>query len=139
MSTTTLLTGVEPKARQGEHLLELHSKAHCSCYCSTWHEHKIQLPHIHKCHLLDYQNQLQSILLSHCHYSLRLGQGREVSYDLPALEKYILDRFIHGKPTILVDIPHVSYQEDIYTAAKFAAVRKKVSPQVKLWLEMLVL
>ncbi|CAI8027543.1 E3 ubiquitin-protein ligase rnf213-alpha [Geodia barretti] len=96
---------------------------------SAWHEHKIQLAHTHKCHLLDYQSQLTSILLSHCHYSLRLGQGREVSYDLPALEKYILDRFIHGKPTILVDIPHVSYQEDIYTAAKFAAVRKKVAPQ----------
>ena len=99
---------------------------------STWHEHKIQLGHIHKCHLLDYQSQLQSILLSHCHYSLRVGQGRQVSYDLPALEKCILDRFIHGKPTILVDIPHVSYQEDIYTAAKFAAVRKKVAPQVQI-------
>ena len=88
------------------------------------------MPHIHKFHLLDYQTQLQSILLSHCHYSLRMGRGQEVTYDLPALEKHILDRFIHGKPTILVDIPHVRYQKDIYTAAMFAAVRKKVAPQV---------
>ena len=53
-----------------------------------------------------------------------MGRGSEVSYDLAALEKHILDRFIHGKPTILVDIPQVS------TAATFEAVRKKVSPQV---------
>lgn len=95
-----------------------------------WQEHKIQLPHIHKCHLLDYQSQLQSILLSHCHYSLHVGSGHEVTYDLPALEKHILDRFIHGKPTILVDIPHVSYRKDVYTAATFAVVRKKVAKQV---------
>lgn len=59
-----------------------------------------------------------------------MGRGSEVSYDLAALEKHILDRFIHGKPTILVDIPQVSYQKDVYTAATFEAVRKKVSPQV---------
>jgi hypothetical protein len=99
---------------------------------TTWREHEVQLLHIHKCHLLDYQSQLQSILLSHCHYSLCVGHGQEVSYDLPALEKHILNRFIHGKPTILVDIPHVSYKSDVYTVATFAAVRKKVAPQVGL-------
>ena len=90
----------------------------------------MQLPHIHACHLLDYQSQLQSILLSHCHYSLHVGHGHEVSYDVPALEKHILDRFIHGKPRILVDIPQVNYQKDVYTAATFSAVRKKVAKQV---------
>jgi hypothetical protein len=99
---------------------------------STWRDHTIQLPHIHTCHLLDYSSQLQSILLSHCHYSLHVGHGHEVSYDLPALQKHILDRFIHGKPRILVDIPQVSYQKDVYTAATFAAVRKKVAKQISL-------
>lgn len=59
-----------------------------------------------------------------------MGHGHEVSYDLPALQKHILDRFIHGKPRILVDIPQVSYRKDVYTAATFAAVRKKVTQQV---------
>ena len=132
MFTTTSLTGVEPRAKQGE-CFHLPQKHNLYFYCSSWREHKIQLAHIHKCHLLDYQSQLQSILLSHCHYSLRMGESREVSYDLPALEKYVLDRFIHGKPTILVDIPRVSYQEDIHSASALAAVRKNVAPQVKLF------
>ena len=48
----------------------------------------------------------------------------------PALEKHLLDRFIHGKPFILSDIPQVVYRKDVYTAVTFAAVRKKVEPQV---------
>ena len=59
-----------------------------------------------------------------------MGKGQDVSYDLPALEKHLLDRFIHGKPFILSDIPQVVYRKDVYTAVTFAAVRKKVDPQV---------
>ena len=102
----------------------------CVCAHSWSQEYKIQLPHIHACHLLDYHSQLQSIILSHCHYSLRVGKGHEVSYDLAALEKHILDRFIHGKPTILIHIPHVSYQKDVYTETTFEDIRKKLAPQV---------
>ena len=53
-----------------------------------------------------------------------------MTYDLPLLEKHILDQFILGKPTILVDIPQVVYRKDVYTAATFAAIREKVSKQV---------
>ena len=95
-----------------------------------WQEYKIELPDVHTCHLLDYQRYLQSILLSHCHYSLEVGSEHNVAYDLAALENDILNRFIHGKPKILVDIPHVSYQKDVYTAATFSAVRKKIAKQV---------
>ena len=62
-----------------------------------------------------------------------MGKGQDVSYDWPALEKDILGRFIHGKPLIQSDIPQVVYRKDIYTAATFAAVRKKVEPQVSYW------
>ena len=82
------------------------------------------------CHLLTYEQQLPSLVLSHCHYSLAVGRGQDISYDLPALEKQLLDRFIHGKPLILSDIPQVAYRKDIYTAATFAgiaAVRKNVT------------
>lgn len=61
-----------------------------------------------------------------------MGKGQEVSYDLPALEKHLLDQFIHGKPLILLDIPQVAYRKDVYTTAIFASVRKKVDPQVSI-------
>jgi len=53
-----------------------------------------------------------------------------VKYDYQALEKHIMDKFIHGKPSILSDIPEVEYRRDIYTIKTFDAIRKKVKPQV---------
>ena len=97
-----------------------------------WREHKVPITHIHRCHLVDYEHQLLSIVLSHCNYSLTFGKGQSIKYDHAALQKHILDRFIHGKPRILSDIPHVVYRKDIYTTVTFAAVRKKVKNQVSI-------
>ena len=72
-----------------------------------------------------------SIVLSHCHYSLVMGKAHEVSFDFPALEKHILNRFVIGKPLIILSIPCVTYRKDVYTADTFAAIRKKVAPQVR--------
>ena len=94
-----------------------------------WREHKVPITHIHRCHLVDYEHQLLSIVLSHYNYSLTFGKGQSIKYDHAALQKHILDRFIHGKPRILSDIPHVVYRKDIYTTVTFAAVRKKVKNQ----------
>jgi hypothetical protein len=63
---------------------------------------------------------------------LEHGKGQNVTYDYPALEKNIIDRFIHGKPLIQLEIPQVTYRKDVYTAQVFANIRKNVSPQVKL-------
>ena len=97
-----------------------------------WREHKVPITHIHRCHLVDYEHQLLSIVLSHCNYSLTFGKGQSIKYNHQALEKHILDRFIHGKPRILSDIPHVVYRKDIYTTVTFAAVRRKVKNQVSI-------
>lgn len=101
---------------------------------TVWSGHKVPITHINHCHLVIYEQQLQSILLSHCHYSLTAGSNHLIRYDLQALEKHILDRFIHGKPMILADIPQVIYRKDTYTAARFGAIREKVSPQVSAFL-----
>ena len=93
---------------------------------AVWREHKVPITHLHRCHMLEYEQQLQSIILSHCHYSLTVGKGQKINYDLPALEKHILDRFIYGKPIIQVDIPNVAYRKDIYTVESFLEIRKRV-------------
>ncbi len=54
-----------------------------------------------------------------------------IKYDLPAIEKHVLNRFIYGKPVLLLDIPCVAYRKDIYTAETFQDIRRKVKPQVK--------
>ena len=95
--------------------------------------HEVPITHIHHCHLLDYEHQIVSVVLSHCRYSLKVGEAHNVQYDYRALERHILNKFIHGKPKILYDssdIPQVEYSKEIYTRKTFGAVRKNVHPQV---------
>ncbi len=90
----------------------------------------VPITHIHHCHLLNYEHQIVSVVLSHCCYSLRVGEAHTVQYDYKAIEKHMLDKFIHGKPLILSDLPQVVYRKDIYTIVTLRAIRKNVSPQV---------
>ena len=96
-----------------------------------WKAHRIRLSLIHHCHLIDYEQQLISVVLSHCHYSLQVGHGQDVTYDLPALEKHIFDRFIQGKPKIIPEMIDVSYTKGTYMAISFFAIRMKVQHQVE--------
>ena len=100
---------------------------------AIWVDFKVPITHINRCHLLDFEQHLQSIILSHCHYSLTVGKGQDIKYDLPALEKHILNRFIYGKPMIHLGIPNVAYRQDLYSTDTFLAVRQKVKPQVYAW------
>lgn len=99
---------------------------------SFWEKHEVPISLIQRCHVLDYEHQLVPILLSHCQYSLTFGKGQNVRYDHKAMQKHILDRFIHGKPLIVGDAVQIQYQKDIYTTHIFSAVRRKVNPQVRI-------
>ena len=63
----------------------------------------VPITHIHRCHLLDYEDQIVSVVMSHCLYPLKIGEAYSVQYDYQAIEKHILDKFIYGKPRILSD------------------------------------
>ena len=72
-----------------------------------------------------------SIVMSHCHYSFTLGKGHEVHYDLPALERHFLSRFVYGKPLFDLNTASVLQQrKDIHNSENFAAIRRNVYPQV---------
>eukprot|EP00731_Ephydatia_muelleri_P007093 Em0003g1341a len=78
-----------------------------------WPQRHIPVAYVQQLHTLDYEAQLYTIITSHCQYSLMTGQGHEVQYDFPGLEKSLVDHFIHGKPYILLEIPYVVYRRDI--------------------------
>lgn len=101
-----------------------------SFFFSSWDRYKIPIAHIHRCHLLSYEHQIVSVVLSHCCYSLRVGEAHTVQYDHQALEKHILDKFIHGKPRILSDEAQVVCRDT--STVTLDVVRKKISPQVRI-------
>ena len=102
----------------------------CACSQLKWLKNNVPITHIHRCHLLDYEDQIVSVVLSHRHYSLTVGEAHSITYNHHMLQKHILDKFIHGKPMILSDIPQVVFSSDNHTTATFDAVRSKVKDQV---------
>lgn len=106
-----------------------------NCRRIVWEPLRISVVHVHRCHLIDYERHILSIVFSHCHRTLRVGKGEDVKYDLEALEQHLVSRFIAGKPIINLEIPHVLYHSDVYTAERFAAIQKHVMPQVRAYLD----
>lgn len=97
---------------------------------ARWPEQKIAYKHVQHSHLIDHTTQLMPIIHSHCQYSLKKGEGHIVKYDHGALEKHIVDRFVHGKPFIKEEFPSVVFKHKIYEAATFAKTIRMKLPQV---------
>ena len=71
-----------------------------------------------------------SIIMAHCHYSLRAGEDVSYHFDFQGLEKQFLNECVYGKPHIEVkELPHMVYRKDVYTAQKFEEINRKI-PQV---------
>ena len=48
----------------------------------------------------DVERDLMPLVYAHCDYSLAVGEGTKISYNLQALERQIVDRFLVGRPNI---------------------------------------
>jgi len=93
-------------------------------------EHAIPLSQLQPCHVISYEYKLIPVILTHCQYSLSYGKGTHVEYDHEAIERDLFDKFIFGKPLILVDkMPRVVLRKDAHDATFYQSILAKV-PQV---------
>ena len=87
---------------------------------------KIPLRELEPSHMIEYHDQIHSLLLSHAHYSLALGQGSYVTYDFEGVEKQLMDQFIQSKPFIAAE--HIRFE---YTREAHSDVFEQVRHRVK--------
>ena len=81
--------------------------------------------------MVSYEGEIDSVILTHCRYSLSFGKGQEVEYDFAALEKHIYDRFLVTKPEIDGSSqPLMMYTSDVIRQDIFQQLRDKIKPQV---------
>ena len=52
-------------------------------------------------HMIDCEDELDSLVLSYACYSLKPGLGAKISYNYGAIERRIVDKFIRSKLTIV--------------------------------------
>ena len=93
-------------------------------------QNTIPLSQLQACHILNYEHKLIPVILTHCQYSLQYGKGTEVDYDFEAIERDLFDKFIFGKPLILIDeIPRVVFRKDAHETTFYESIMTSV-PQV---------
>ena len=63
---------------------------------------EIPLANVTKAHLVAYDTEkdLIPMILAHCDYSLKVGEGTVVNYNWMGLERQLVDRFIRGRSKI---------------------------------------
>jgi hypothetical protein len=79
----------------------------------------------------DVERDLMPLVYAHCDYSLAVGEGTKIAYNLPALERQIVDRFLVGRPLIDMQVYRLAYRKDVHTVALFERTRQRV-PQESL-------
>ena len=95
-------------------------------YCVRSRSDKKPLRELNTSHVIEYEEQLQPLLLSHAHYSLALGQGSHVTYDFEGVEHQFMEQFIQSKPFILAEHLRFEYTREAYNLDVFEQVRHKV-------------
>nr|XP_006819936.1 PREDICTED: E3 ubiquitin-protein ligase RNF213-like [Saccoglossus kowalevskii] len=82
-------------------------------------------------HLIAYdpEKDLLPIVLSHCSYSLQVGRGTLVEYNLSGLERQLEERFIHGKAKIKRKIEQLVFRQDSRDAAVFESLRNRIQQE----------
>ena len=93
---------VEYQDRQGTELFAISVLYVYHLFAKIREPNRVSTDDVTPAHLVAYdvERDLMPLVLAHCDYSLAVGQGTEISYNLPALEKQIVDRFVVGRPHI---------------------------------------
>ena len=95
-------------------------------YCIRSRSDKIPLRELSTSHVIEYEEHLQPLLLSHAHYSLALGQGSHVTYDFEGVEQQFMEQFIQNKPLILVEYIRFEYTREVHKVSMLEQVRHKI-------------
>jgi hypothetical protein len=83
-------------------------------------------------HLVSFHpdRDLQPIILANCNYSLELGKGTRIEYDFGMMEKQIEERFIRGRPRLLMrEFDFVLFREDFTNATVFSQLRSRIQQE----------
>ncbi|XP_036391600.1 E3 ubiquitin-protein ligase rnf213-beta-like [Megalops cyprinoides] len=77
------------------------------------------------------ERELLPLVLAHCHYTLRKGEGTSSSYDLQGIQVQLTRRFLAGKPLIQEDTSKYLSRQSQDFSSVLAEVRARI-PQVPL-------
>lgn len=90
--------------------------------------HQISLTRVKEVDLITYttKEDLLPLVYTHCDYSLELGKGTKIDYNLDKIFQHLTDKIFYGKSRIIFEIKEFVYRDDVHSARKFTNLKNKV-------------
>ena len=111
-------------------LLVLHQNEFLSQYKNTQGSlvHDASLSNIKDLDLVSYSADadLLPLVYTNCDYSLELGKGTKVEYNLEKIAQYLTDKLFYGKSMIRFEMKEFVYLDDVHSARKFTNLKRNV-------------
>ncbi|XP_057290514.1 E3 ubiquitin-protein ligase rnf213-alpha-like isoform X3 [Hydractinia symbiolongicarpus] len=72
------------------------------------------------------EEDLLPLVYAHCDYSLEIGRGTKVEYNLASIEKRLIDNIFFGRANIVIQIEEFMYRDDVKSSEKFTSFNRAV-------------
>lgn len=90
--------------------------------------HQTSLTSIKEADLITYttKEDLLPLVYTHCDYSLEVGKGTKIDYNLDKIFQHLTDKIFYGKSRIIFEMKEFVYRDDVHSARKFTNLKNKV-------------
>ena len=72
------------------------------------------------------KEDLLPLVYTHCDYTLELGKGTKIDYNLDKIFQLLTDKIFYGKSRIVFAMKEFVYRDDVHSARKFTNLKNKV-------------
>ena len=70
------------------------------------------------------EKDLLPLVYAHCDYSLEIGRGTKIEYNLPAIEKLLMENVFFGRAIISIKFDLFVYRDDVQSEKKFILLNR---------------
>ena len=71
-------------------------------------------------------DDLSPLVYTHCDYSLELGKGTKIDYNLDKVFQHLTDKIFYGKSIVNFEMKEFVYRDDVHSARKFTNLKNKL-------------
>ena len=70
------------------------------------------------------EKDLLPLVYAHCDYSLEIGRGTKIEYNLPAIENLLMENVFFGRAVISIKFDLFMYRDDVQSEKKFILLNR---------------
>lgn len=88
----------------------------------------VSLVNIRESDLISYNpdRDLLPLVYAHCDYTLTIGKETKVEYNMPAIQKHLIEKIALGKAEIVIQIEEFVYTDEVKLSKKYLKLQSSI-------------